>query len=224
MKVQQISVTAIHDDIEGALNARPLLTCSFCGKSTTMHSIYRQVCEKLSPRDAIFCRFCIRNGLTYKNNRHTLILSFRSIIGYLYYHDYKVKKKTIYFNQLLDMLNSHETVGLVNPAFKYDPETFFWFVDFEKVGATGRKIPIEEIHKTVFNILSCFNLYATVPGIRMHKFADRYREAITTLYQKRSRPEGKKILSPTFQGCGVFDTKDLPLEKTREFSPRKMIP
>jgi hypothetical protein len=108
-------------------------------------------------------------------------------------------------------------------VFNYDPESFLWFIDFEKVGTMGRKIPIEEVHKTIANILSCFNLYETVPGFQMYKFFDKYKEAIDVFYSQRSRPEGHKILCPTFKACGVFETKDLPFEKTREFTPKDMV-
>lgn len=223
MKIQQINISGFSNDLDQAFNARAHLLCEFCGKSTTISPLSRILVDKLSKKNLDFCSFCIRNDLTSRNNRHTLILSFRSVFGYLYYHDYKIKKKTLFFSQLEDLISSHEKAGLTNPVFKYDPETFLWFINFEKVGATGRKIPVVEVHKTILNILACFNLYETVTNFRLHLFYKKYAEAIDDFYKKRSRPVGKTILSPTFHQCGVIETKDLPLEKTREFNPKDMV-
>ncbi len=128
----------------------------------------------------------------------------------------------MFLSQIQDLIDAHENAGLTNPAFKYDRDSFLWFINFEKVGATGKKIPVDEVHKTIANILLCFNLAENIPHFRMSKFYEKYKEAVVDFYTKRLRPPDKKILQPTFLSCGVTDTKELPLEKTREFTPQEM--
>jgi hypothetical protein len=223
VNVQQVNVAAVLDDIKTAFQNRPLLACSFCGKNETMPAVFRGLCEKMSRRNDLFCRFCLRHDLTDRGNRHTLILTFRSVFAHYYNHSYKSKVRTMYHSELLDMVKMHEQVGLTNPAFKYDPETFLWFVDFRKVGATGRRIPVVEVHKTIINILACFNLYH-IPGFNIRLFRDKYREAVDTFYTHRSRPDGRKILNPTFLTCGVIESKEHPFDRAREFLPSDMVP
>ncbi len=217
-KVKQIKIASVNSDIDTAFIDRTSIHCDFCGKSTAMSHYSKTICEKLSKKHKMYCKFCLRNDLTSKSNRHVLILTFRSLFGYFYHIEYKGKKNNLYMAQLNDIISAHAEAGLTNPIFKYDPESMLWFIDFNKVGSTGRKIPIQNILETIINILVCFNLSESIPNFKMHKLYEKYEEAIKVFYTNRTRPEGKPILCPTVQGCGPFETKDFPFEKTRDFT------
>jgi hypothetical protein len=223
VRVQQVKIKKVSDDIAGALADRSTITCSFCGKHSTLPDLSRALVERLSRPQELFCKFCIRNDFTARDNRHVLILTFRSVFGYMYFNGYKGKKRTLYWTQIQDYIRVHQEAGLANPAFRYDPESYLWFVDFRKVGATGRKIPVEEVKKTIINILVSLNIWSTAPGAKMATFYKKYAEAVDTFYTQRTRPENMKILGPTFKFCGLIDTKELPLDKTKEFSPQELI-
>lgn len=223
IKVRQVNLAEVTDNLDDAFGNQQLLTCSFCEKNTTLSPLSRGLCEKLSKPQELFCKFCLRNDLTAKDNKHILILTFRSAFGYFYHSYYRSKKRSIYFSQLQDYVQSHQEIGLLNPVFRYDPDSFLWFVDFRKVGSTGRKLPVEEVHKTVCNILVCFNLKDVIPTFNMSKFFLKYKDAIDLFYSQRLRPEGKRILSPTFQHCGPPDTKEPIWDKIRDFSLQDMV-
>lgn len=225
LRVQQVKVSAISDGGSLAMNDRSHVICSFCETGTTLSRVSRSLVDKLSRSNETYCRFCLRHNLTSRNNRHTLILTFRSIIGYYYYQFYRSKdaKRSLFHSQLQDFVRIHEQAGLANPVFRYDPDSFLWFVDFEKIGSTGRKIAIQEVNRNVINILSCFNLPQNIPGFKPSALYKKYSEAIDLFYSQRSRPEGKRILNPTLLNCGVFETKEIPLDKTKEFLPQDMM-
>lgn len=223
VKIQQVVVATAPADLDAAVEEGVLFHCGFCGKGALVSATSRRMCERLSRPQDTYCRFCLRHGLHRKNNRHTLIMSFRSVIGYFYLNHYKAKSKLMYVSQVRDFVEAHEGAGMTNPVFNYDRESFLWFVDFERVGSTGRRVPVDDVLKTVANIMACFNLFETVPGLRMHKFFQKYKEAVDLFYRQRLRPEGKKILCPTFQGCGVVESKDLPFDRTREFLPQDLV-
>jgi hypothetical protein len=197
--------------------------CAFCAKTTGLPINQRKICEKLSGAE-FYCPFCLRHNFNTKANKHILIMSFKSIAGYYYYEKYLyANNRQIWFSEIRDIMDSHERVGLQNPAFNYDPSTFLWFVDFSKVGRGKRKIKVSEVQKTTLNILACFNLMDHVPTIKMAKLFEKYREAIEKFYQQRYRPEGKRLLIPTLAGCGVWDSKKFPMDNTKMITPRHFI-
>jgi hypothetical protein len=181
--------------------------------------------DKLSGPAAFYCPFCLRHNLHTKNNRNVLILSFRSIIGYFYYQNYIFsysESQKIWLSELEDFITAHVEAGETNPLFVYDPETLFWFVDFSRVGNSKKKVPLEEVLKTVVNILTCFNFSETIPNLKMSAFYSKYKTAIESFYERRYRPDERKILVPTFAGCGIIDGKNFHLEDTRTFDYSEM--
>ena len=145
------------------------------------------------------------------------MLSFRSIIGFYYYHLYLSNEK-LYHSQIEDFINSHEATGLQNPLFQYDPDTFMWFIDFSRVGKGKKKISLREIKKTIINILICFNLPENIEHIKPSKLFDKYEEAILKFHQERYRPENKKILIPTLVNCGgICDNRTIEQESLKSF-------
>jgi hypothetical protein len=124
------------------------------------------------------------------------MLSLRSLIGYYYIQYYQSKK--MYLSELEDYIATHQRIGLLNPVFDYDPETFVWFIDFSRIGSSKRKIKVEEVLKTVVNMLACFNLPQNVPGVRISKFFLKVKETtkvsphvdtdVNWMYHGRSQP------------------------------------
>lgn len=226
MKVQQVSVSPIVEDLSNGLSNHLICTCSFCGKSSKYPTLSREMCEKLSNKGDFFCHFCLRNNHFARSSRHTLILTFRGIIAWYYHTGYKKplnSNKKLHMSQIEDFIQEHAKAGLIHPAFKYDDESFLWFVDFQKIGASRKQLPVRTVKQTVLSILASFNLWEVVPGVRMHKLAEKYIEAIDTFYAYRTRPSDKRILAPTFANCGFAETKECPFEKTREFTRENMV-
>jgi len=112
------------------------------------------------------------------------------------------------------MINLHVETGLMNPIFSYDPETFYWFVDFSKVESNNsEKIDLEDVQLTTENILNCFNLEAD-----NHIFLDKFNKSIQKFYDSRYRPNNHPILIPTPSGLSGFDS-----EKARNFLLKDLV-
>src|SRR3972149_7353111 len=178
--------------------------CSFCEKEIILESYHASMYEKMVKSQDFHCANCIRSDFNTKRKRDILVLTFRAIFGYIYYREYAkpYADRTIYLAELQDFIDAHVKVGLLNPAFSYDPDNYLWFADFSKIGSGKRQLQLEEIYKTIVNILACFNLFDSVPNVQMHKIYDKYNEAINLFYEKRQRPEGKRLLVPTLSACG----------------------
>ena len=199
----------------GELSEHVYRNCHFCGKQTKLYPINCKINQRLSGHDRFFCNFCLSNDYQTKNNRNVLIMSFRGILGYYFHQCFDVPHRRMWLSEIKDYEHAHVQAGIQNPLFKYDPESLLWFVDFAKVGKTKKKIKVEEVLKTVLNILSCFNLFQ-VPELRLYKFFNKYKEAITNFHNHRFRPANKRILVPTFIHCGLGDLKYL--EEIRRFT------
>lgn len=191
--------------------------CSFCEKLVTTSTEYFLFYKKFG-HDKFFCPFCLRHQFYQKHAKNQLLLSFKGIIGYyyicLYYDEHRRK---LYKNQLADLITNHVKIGLVNPVFAYDPETFLWFVDFNRVGTSKHKVPVEEVHFTVEQIIESFRMKELVPQVDDDKFADKFADAVTQFYETRHRPKDKRILVPTFLNCGV--TEQIDFETTKMITP-----
>lgn len=232
MKTQQVSVSPIDEDLSSGLSEQVVCTCSFCGKSSKYPSVSRKMCEKLSRESDFFCHFCQRAGHYSRGARHTLILSFRGVIGWYYYTCYKKpiggnyynSKRVLFMSEIENYIGAHAQAGLMHPLFRYDEESFLWFVDFQKIGRAQRELPVETVKETVLSILASFNIWDHVPGVKLQKLGQKYTEAIDVFYTHRQRPPDRRILSPTLAGCGVTEPKECPFEKTREFSRALLVP
>lgn len=222
MMKTNIKLNPIEEDLNGELAEIIYYECKLCAKTTGLYPDQRKLCEKLSG-NSFYCNFCIQNNLTTKNNKNILILSFRAIIGYYHQFMYLGNKK-IYHSQIEDFIKSHQEVGLLNPVFRYDPESYLWFVDFSKVGRGNKKIPVSEVLKTVVNILSCFSLPLIIDGLKPSLIYEKYEEAIKKFYSLRYRPENKRLLIPTLTNCGgVCDTKNVNQEMLKNFTKKDFL-
>jgi len=205
----------------GELSDKIYYECMFCGKRVGLYPNQRRLCETLSGHN-FYCIFCLRNNFNTNNNRNILILSFRAIVGY-YYYTFYLNSRKMYYSQIEDYINIHIKTGLENPVFYYDNETMLWFIDFSKVGRGNKKIKICEIFKTITNIITCFNLDTNLGNNKSCVLYDKYKEAIEKFYTSRWRPDGKRMLLPTLQGCESSFTKPATFEETRCFTISRFV-
>lgn len=222
MQIQRVALKPSHTN-PGELSEDAFYECNFCNKLVGTSAEARRLCETLSGDEAFYCSFCLRHGFNTRNNKHVLPISFRSIIGYYYYAFYCTEegmKRRMWLSEIKDYIKCHEQVGLLNPLFSYDPETYMWFVDFAKVGNGRRKVEVNDVLRTVTNVLACFNLYHFVQG-DLNRFYGKYRDAIDRFYQQRFRPEGRPCVVPTLSG--IRPSVKFDLEITRNFLPHKLI-
>ena len=224
ISIRNVKIVSLPQIESGELSEIVQQSCEFCQKEVAVYAEQQDLFRRLSGHGRFFCTFCLRNGLHSKNSRNVLILSFRSIIGFLYHEWYAVPARKLCLSELEDFIRDHVEAGMRNPCFRYDPDTFLWFIDFNRVGQTNRKIRIEDVIRTVADILTCFNLWETAPGLQIHAFFNKYREAILNFYSKRYRPDGRRMLIPTFTNCGSVTTiKQNVLEKSRDFTRRYLV-
>lgn len=199
MQVDIIQAECVELDKEVKVSRK----CNFCEKETIAQPEVQRLTEKLCQPNKFYCSFCLRNNLQMKDNKHTLMLTFRAIFGYYFYEFYQTPKQPLmYLSEIQDCINLHRDIGLLNPVFNYDPESYVWFVDFGRVGSSKKKISVEDVKQTVTDILASFNLATTITGLDMPKLFQKYNEAIDDFYTKRYRPEGKRLLAPTLKNCG----------------------
>ncbi len=226
LAIREIEIEQTDAPKDNQLAEEFFFSCNFCEKSGIMESCHSVIYERLVKSNRFYCANCIRNGFHTKRKKDILIMSFRAIFGYVYYKEYakSVTERTIYLSEIQDFIDYHAKVGLLNPAFSYDPDTYLWFVDFTKIGDGPRQMPLDEIYKTVVNILSCFNLYESVgSSVVMHKIYDKFNEAIKLFQEKRQRPENKRLLIPSLQGSGGTADTSFPYDKTRSFLPENLV-
>ena len=235
-----------HGEIEGESEI-PYRRCNFCSKETTLRPAAAALASHLSGVNNFYCTFCLRHKFNTKNNRNTLILSFRGLIGYYYYAFYALPKvPIIYLNQMRDFIDLHVEIGKQNPLFFYDEESYLWFVDFSRIGKIKGQLPIEEVLKTIAEIIMSFGLFDYIKDIKPHLFYQKFEEAVQVFYHQRKRPENARILSPTLIKTGAAETapekphiltlaysfngytgadtrKKINMEDTRIFHPKMLI-
>lgn len=192
IKIQLAPVEKTGDILENIL-----AVCNFCEKSSEIPLENYKNCLRLG-HNRYYCSFCLKHGFTYKSKKDILLLDFKGIIGFYVYYLFEEKK--IYFAQILNHIKKHDLIGRKNPVFYYDIETLTWYVDFRKVGNSVHKISITSVNKTISDIIDSFNLN-NVTAVGVDKFKEKYFEATNEFYNKRKRPEGKRILSPTLKNC-----------------------
>jgi hypothetical protein len=223
ISVQKVKIVTLPLELSGELCATPFYQCCFCQKRFHLKKEVLGMYENMSG-GGIYCSFCLRHGFnTAESCKNILKLTFRSILGYYYAEKYKnPHNRKIWISELRDYLGLHVQAGLDNPAFNYDPETYQWFLDFSKIGK-GKKISLQEVQKTILNILFCFNLSGNIPHFRHDKFFGKFKSAINKFGLERKRPHGRQILAPTLADCGVHEHKKLDLAETRHFLPEDLV-
>ena len=217
MTISEVNLSKIPDLISGELSEVFIRYCCFCGKKCQSIDENNKLREKMSGDEGFYCSFCIRNNYQNKGKKDVLILSFRSVFGFFYYNNYLMGiPHKLWLVEIQKYIDSHKETGLQNPLFVYDDDTMLWFVDFSRIGTTGKRQPLDEVHKTIVNIFACFNFYETAPELNVKSFFKKYKDSIDDFYARRYRPENRQMLIPTFNKCGLNEQK-LPTEKLRNF-------
>ena len=193
--INQVILKPISDLENGELSNKIIRKCHFCEKKCDLSESSILFSNKLSGKDCFYCTFCLRNNLNTKNNKNIYILSFKNIIDSFYRQNYLTVRK-FWLSEINDYIQSHIIAGNENPLFLYDPETMLWFIDFNKIGSSKRKIPIEEILKTIISILTCFNLFENNVDVNTIDLYKNYKSGIENFYKKRQRPNSWILIPP----------------------------
>lgn len=226
-EVQKVTFTEI--EANGVLHdgLKHYCRCNFCDKMTLVNKHHRRFSDKLAGTDKFYCNFCIRNDYYHRFNSNIMVLTYRGIIGYYYYAYYVFPKSpTMYMVDINDYVELHVKAGIQNPIFRYDPETYCWFIDFSKIGK--RKMPIECVLHTIIEQLACLNIYENVRNGSPVKLYQKYQQAIMEFYQHRARTNGDKVFAPTLWGCDIPEhcsagTRAIPVEILQNFLPDNMV-
>ena len=213
-QIQIEDTSAIDDAVDFSLsdsNTNVFRQCDFCNKETMVHRQNGRILDRLSGDKGFYCTFCLNHDFNTRKSKHVFQLTFRSIIGYLHESGYTGKSPRLYLTQIADLINNHQKIGMMNPVFSYDEETYCWYVDFAKVGRSSKKIPVSEVIRTVNDIISAFNPFEYIKEFKSYKLVQKYEEAILQFYQTRHRPEGKRLCAPTLIQCAA-DTREVPAQ------------
>jgi hypothetical protein len=201
--------------------------CHFCEKMTVINPYQRAFSDRLAGPDTYYCSYCIRNDYYHRFNRNVMVLTYRGIIGYYYYAYFAIPKScSMHMPDIHEYVDMHIKAGLQNPIFRYDAETYCWFIDFGKIGK--RKMSIESVLQTIIEQLACFNLCENVRGVSTVSLYKKYHRAVMEFYQNRVRVNGDKVFAPTLWGCGIPTTvptgsRAIPVYWLQGFSPFSMI-
>jgi hypothetical protein len=184
--------------------------CNFCQKvssNSQMNSIYKNIIGK----DKFFCLNCIRNDY-YKPEitKDIMILSFRAVFGYFYYCFYLTSTKnsvhyttgTMSLYEFREMAELHQLIGQSNPLFKWDQDSFSWFIDFSKVGEG--KIHVDEVLKTLVQLMLSFKFEENAPSISLNKFYNKLKEGVLEFAENRNiTGNNGRVFSPNLANCGI---------------------
>jgi hypothetical protein len=134
-----------------------------------------------------------------------------------------IGRRRLWLSDIEDMVSAHINVGLENPVFTYDPDTFLWFVDFTKVGQGKKKVALEAVVATISQIATCFDLTNFASKQGMHNLLEAFSRATEKFYTNRYRPDDRKMLIPTFSSIGEPLPKDYCVEEVRAFTAKKLV-
>jgi hypothetical protein len=217
MKVQDVKVTKVDANTDNELTDTFYRVCVFCNKLVRVSPHNFKSCIKMSGGN-FYCPSCLRNNFHHRSSRNVLIMSYRAIIAY-YYH--KLYPEKMYCYQIKDCLYKHEKIGLESPVMSYDPESFLWFVDFNRIGDDRWKAPFKEVLVTAKDTLHAFALNFWCGGNVEEETWNKFEKAMTLYYEKRKRPKGRRMLIPTFAGSTIKEKDDF-WNTAREFTKRNL--
>jgi hypothetical protein len=221
MQIQEVKISKINDCAAHELAENFHCVCCFCDKMVKVNSHNFESFQKLNKKK-FYCPFCLRNNHHFRSARHILPFSYRAIIGYYYYRLYDINPHKLYFSQIEDCIKKHENIGLQNPVFSYDPNTFLWYLDFNRIGNARRKAPFQEVLKTTKMMLDCFDLKKHQSLFVEDSMQSKFDKALDLFYQKRKRPKDRKMLIPTLDKLAGLEKNDF-FEKTRNFVRSNLI-
>lgn len=186
--------------------------CNFCNKTFFCPTKQKYLREKLFHDSNFYCNFCFRNKFR-KNKSPVVIFSYRPIIS-LYYKELYVKSNKLWLSQIQNYIKDHQSIGLANPLFNYDPETYFWFIDFSCV---DDKI-FEDIVKVHEKILSTFNLSKHLSEKTATKIDCKFKTGLQAFYNNELL---NKFLIPSLGKIPEYPDHDALTDK--DFTPDKLL-
>ncbi len=203
LKKYAVSAELIKESSGGELSNTFYHTCMFCEKLVKVSPHNFESCRNLGG-GKFYCPFCLRNNFHYRSSKNVLILSYRGIFGQYYQKNYMELEpdapQRLWISDIKRMISNHEIIGNRCPVFSYDPTTFLWFVDFNKVGSDSRKAPFREVQSAAVAILACFNLSKIYNQYALEDMWSKFEKSLTLFYEKRQRPDGRRMLIPTLHG------------------------
>lgn len=207
--------------------AQVFYRCAFCNKVCLATEKQRSYCSKLTASSKFYCNFCLKNDF-YTNSSNIFIMSFRSLIGYYYYCFFAIPRQSpMQLGDIEDLIFLHFNIGEKNPLWKYDSETFCWFIDFRKIGKSKHKMSLESTLETVVEVLAGFQMFENIRNVSPHKLYKKYKDSITSFYHDRTRPAGN-ILVPTLLACDIpkhinDNQKSIPVDVLKNFLPSSLL-
>lgn len=221
MLIHDVAVNKIESNASQELADNFYRACAFCEKLVRVNTLNSQSCANLSgPR--FYCPFCLRNQFNYRTSSNVLIYSFRAVLGYYYRRLYNARPNRLWFSQLEGYVERHAQIGLQNPALSYDPSTFLWFMDFNRIGKTRRKAPLKEVLSAVSLSFDALDVGANIKKNAAIEMWDRYQKAMVLFYRNRKRPKDKRMLICTFRGLVPHEDEDF-FENTKNFNKAHMV-
>lgn len=221
MQVHAVEVNKVEADTGHELSDTFYRVCSFCEKLIRITPSNFNSCLRLG-NGKFYCPFCLRNNFHHRSSRNVLVFSFRGIIGYYYYRFYDVTPMKMWVSQIERYVEKHSSTGLQNPTLSYDPSTFLWFADFNRIGTDHFKAPFDELLSTVEVMFETFELKKFYPPHTTQEMWGRFSKAITLYYEQRKRPKGRRMLIPTFSKL-LIQEKESFWDTTRDFVRNHLV-
>lgn len=222
MNLQEVNITTIETETGQKLFDTSYRVCAFCDKVVRASSYNFKSCENLA-QGKYYCPFCLRNNHHYRSSRHVLGFSFRGIIGFYYYRFYAINPRQMYLTDLESLIEKNANLGLQSPVLTYDPSIFMWYADFNKIGNHKSKAPYEDLQEIVKMMICNFNLKGYVTLEVENSMLSRFQKAMDLFYQKRQRPNNRRMLIPTLNGLVHSAKNEEFFDSTRNFVKNCMI-
>lgn len=221
MYLQEVNIEKIDSHKQDELIDNFYRNCNFCDKLVRVSAINFNSCQRLSGSN-FYCPFCLRHNHNYRSARNILPLSYRAIISYYYYRLYGSKPSKMYFSQIDSFIEKHQSFGLQNPVFSYDPSIFVWYVNYNFIGTDSRKAPHSEVKEVILAMLDSFELKKHLGDHARSGMFSRFEKAIDIFYEQRKRPKDRKILIPTLVNLVPHEKNEF-FETTREFTKNHLV-
>jgi hypothetical protein len=155
MYEHKVEFFPVNSKINGEISDEFVKVCLFCDKEVLIsQSNLRKMPRSLVEND-FFCRFC---NLRKNSLPATFAFSLKALIHH-YHESFYLKGSQLWASQIEDMVEQHRISGLKNSSMDYDDESFNWFVDSSLVGDGEEKVGVDEVYKSIIEMISCFNMW-----------------------------------------------------------------
>lgn len=214
----KVSLTPIKFDL--MVGIKKVSLCNFCGKMF-VPTEREMIDNGFLGRGKIFCDFCLRNSYSEPDiAKNTLAISFKGLIGYFFFAlSNTLKTNGLYSSDIREMIENHFKAGMSNHIFKYDPDTFTWFIDFSRVGE--KSIPLSNVVATVkmqLFALGCTEIFHKADMVRLVRFVE---SEIKNFHRTRQMTSMPLLITPLDAGvpaCKPGEPKSVPFDAIANFS------